>query len=149
LRSGERIVVEDIEADPQFTPLRPIMSATSVRAVQSTPLIGRDGKLLGILSTHFRTKHRPTGQDLRLLDLYAEQASDFIERSRTNEQLRGSEQALRDSEARVKAIIDTAVDAILVIDENGVINSVNHAVQVLFGYTTSEIECQNAHAHAL
>jgi PAS domain S-box-containing protein len=88
LRLGERIVIEDIEADPEFAPLRPIARASGFRAVQSTPLMGRDGKPLGMLSTHFRSVHRPTEQDLRRLDLYARQAADFIERARIEETLR-------------------------------------------------------------
>jgi GAF domain-containing protein len=50
--------------------------------------MGRDGKPLGMLSTHFRSGHRPTEQDLRRLDLYARQAADFIERTRMEETLR-------------------------------------------------------------
>ena len=37
LRFGERVVIEDIEADPEFAPLRPIARASGFRAVQSTP----------------------------------------------------------------------------------------------------------------
>jgi GAF domain-containing protein len=87
LRFGERIVIEDVEADPEFAPLRPIARASGFRAVQSTPLMGRDGKPLGMLSTHFRSVHRPTEQHLRRLDLYARQAADFIERTRMEEML--------------------------------------------------------------
>jgi len=88
LRSGARMVIEDVEADAPFAPLRPIARAAGYRAVQSTPLIGRDGTPLGMLSTHFRSPHRPGEQDLRRLDLYVRQAADFIERCRTDEALR-------------------------------------------------------------
>jgi PAS domain S-box-containing protein len=80
LRSGERTIIEDVEADPPYAPFRQIAKRAGYRAVQSTPLIGRAGKPLGMLSTHFRSIHRPTEQDLRRLDLYARQAADFIER---------------------------------------------------------------------
>ena len=92
LRSGKRVTIDDIEADPEFAPFRPIARASGIRAVQSTPLIDRTGKLLGVLSTHFHTKHKPSDQQLRLLDLYGQQASNFIERSRIDEQLRESDQ---------------------------------------------------------
>jgi signal transduction histidine kinase/CheY-like chemotaxis protein/PAS domain-containing protein len=87
LRSGERVVIEDIEADPLYEPLRAVAKAAGYRAVQSTPLIGRDGTPLGMLSTHTRSVHRPGEQDLRRLDLYVRQAADFIERCRTDEAL--------------------------------------------------------------
>jgi PAS domain S-box-containing protein len=47
--------------------------------------------------------------------------------------------AHRAAEARLQAIIETAVDAILVIDEAGVIQSANPATQTLFGYAVEEL----------
>lgn len=55
LRSGERIVFEDVEADSAYTSLRAVAAAAGYRAVQSTPLLGRDGSPLGMISTHFRS----------------------------------------------------------------------------------------------
>jgi signal transduction histidine kinase/DNA-binding response OmpR family regulator len=88
LRVGERVVIDDVEADAPFAPFRDAARAAGYRAVQSTPLIGRDGAPLGMLSTHWRAVHRPSGQDLRRLDLYVRQAVDFIERCRADEALR-------------------------------------------------------------
>lgn len=99
LRSGQRIVIEDVEVDELYAPMRPIARAAGYRAVQSTPLIDRNGKPLGMFSTHFRSVHRPSEQDLRRLDLYVRQAADFIERFRTDE-------ALRESEARFRTLAD-------------------------------------------
>jgi len=87
LRSGQRTVIEDVETDPPYAPLRSVARAAGYRSVQSTPLIGRDGTPLGMLSTHFRVPHQPSEQDLRRLDLYVRQAADFIERCRTDEAL--------------------------------------------------------------
>ena len=60
LRSGERILIEDVESDAPFAPFRPIARSAGFRAVIYTPLITRDGTALGMLSTHFRSVHRPT-----------------------------------------------------------------------------------------
>ncbi|GLI95396.1 ATP-binding protein [Methylocystis echinoides] len=86
LQAGERVIVEDVELDPLFAPS--IARKAVFRAVQSTPLLGRDGKALGMISTHFQAPHRPTELDLERLDLYVRQASDFIERCRREEELR-------------------------------------------------------------
>ncbi|NOS76537.1 MAG: response regulator [Nitrospira sp.] len=46
-------------------------------------------------------------------------------------------------ELRLRSIIDTAVDGIVVIDEQGAIESVNPAVATLFGYVPEELLGQN------
>ncbi len=50
-----------------------------------------------------------------------------------------AEQALRESEERFRAIVGTAADAIIVIDEEGRIQSINPAAEHMFGYTPGEI----------
>jgi PAS domain S-box-containing protein len=94
LRTGRRIVIEDVEKDALFAPFREVARAAGFRAVTSTPLIGKDGAPLGILSTHFAMPHRPSDQELHRLDLYVRQAADFIERWRTEESLRNLSQIL-------------------------------------------------------
>ncbi|MCH8342361.1 MAG: response regulator [Planctomycetes bacterium] len=47
--------------------------------------------------------------------------------------------ALRESEARIRAIVDAAADAVITIDERGVIDSFNQAAERLFGYTAEEV----------
>ncbi|MBD2308978.1 PAS domain S-box protein [Chroococcidiopsis sp. FACHB-1243] len=95
LRFGKRTIIEDVEADVPYAPLRPVARAAGYRAVQSTPLVGRDGAPLGMLSTHWRAVHRPSEQDLRRLDLYVRQAADFIDHIRAEATLRQSEERYR------------------------------------------------------
>ena len=54
-----------------------------------------------------------------------------------------AEEALRESQARIQAILDTAVDGIITIDERGVIESANRAVGQLFGYDPAELIGRN------
>ncbi|BAY23338.1 CheB methylesterase [Calothrix sp. NIES-2100] len=79
LRSGETVIIEDIEVDPKFAPHRAIAAAQGYRAVQSTPLTTRQGTLVGVLSTHFRQPRRFLPWEMRLLDMHARHAADVIE----------------------------------------------------------------------
>jgi PAS domain S-box-containing protein len=95
MRDGERIIIEDVELDPAYELHRPIAAAAGYRAVQSTPIKSRGGSVLGMLSTHFRTPHRPSERDERLLDLYARSAADLIERKRAEQAVRSATQQLQ------------------------------------------------------
>lgn len=61
---------------------------------------------------------------------------------RTTEQ-KQTEQALRESERRLRAIWETAVEGIVVIDDRGIIESLNPAACQTFGYRAEEVIGQN------
>jgi PAS domain S-box-containing protein len=96
LEQGERVIVEDVEQSQIFAGTRALemQLKAGVRAVQSTPLLSRSGKPVGIFSTHFRRPGRPSERVLRLLDLLARQAADIVERAQTNEALMAKEAEL-------------------------------------------------------
>jgi two-component system, chemotaxis family, sensor kinase Cph1 len=51
--------------------------------------------------------------------------------------------ALRDSAERLRAILETAVEAIITIDELGTIESANRAAEKIFGYSSAEMVGKN------
>jgi len=132
LRAGHRIIIEDIETEEESAPFRSIALAARYRAVQSTPLMAREGRLLGILSTYFCNAHRPSDHQLQILDLYARQAADFIEHRRNDE-------ALRQSEERYKGIYENAGNGIYIADLTGRFQNCNPAYASMHGYTEEEL----------
>lgn len=51
---GGTVAVADVTTDPLFVPHRAIARSARFRAVQSTPLLARNGRFVGMLSMHFR-----------------------------------------------------------------------------------------------
>ena len=102
----ERVVVEDIEKSSLFvgTPSLDILRNAGVRAVQSTPMISRKGKLLGLLTTQWNIPYSPREHDLWRIDLLARQAAEMIEQSR-------AEKALQESELRLRLLGDNLPDS--------------------------------------
>jgi PAS domain S-box-containing protein len=137
LSAGCRVVVPDIETCDSMvgTPDLDEYRRSNIRAVQSTPLISRSGKLLGMISTHWREPHQPTERALRRLDVLARQATDLIERSRTEAALRESEQQSR----WLAAIVESSDDSIVSIDLDGIIRSWNKGAERIFGYFAEEV----------
>lgn len=56
---------------------------------------------------------------------------------------REAERSMRESEARMKSILDTVPDAMVIIDQNGVITTFSVSAEALFGYSASEAVGRN------
>jgi signal transduction histidine kinase len=67
-------------------------------------LLTRTGALLGVLSTHWAYPHRPSEHELYLLDLYAREAVDVLDRIQTAHDLQRSFDQLRALAARLQSV---------------------------------------------
>lgn len=106
LRSKRRAIIPNFRTCEfmQGTPTLPIFLESGILAAQSTPLYSRNGRLLGMISTHWDHPHTPSERDLSLLDILARQAADLIDRNQITEELKKSEERLRalSSELEIK-----------------------------------------------
>jgi PAS domain S-box-containing protein len=91
-----------------------------------------DGSMRWLASSGRVLRDAHDGQPARMLGVIW----DVSERKR-------QEQALAESAARLRAVVDTAVDGILTIDEHGTIETANPAVAKVFGYQPEELVGQN------
>ena len=76
------VIVEDVTKSQLFadSPALDVQLRAGVRALQSVPLIGRSGRTIGILTTHFRAPFEADDRKARLFDLVAREIAQIMER---------------------------------------------------------------------
>jgi PAS domain S-box-containing protein len=93
----KRLIIEDTVGFEglEGTEAGAASSADGIRAAQSTPMTSRAEETIGVISTQFRQPHRPSDHELRLLDMLAWTAAEFLKRHRADAARRESEQQFR------------------------------------------------------
>lgn len=109
----------------------PVAAEYGLKAAMGIPVLA-DSEVVAVLD-FFVFEQRE--EDERLVELVSgvtAQLGSVIRRKQ-------AEEALKKSEARNRAIVDTASDAIVTMSEDGLIRSFNRAAEGIFGYGSEEI----------
>ncbi|MGZ8240771.1 MAG: PAS domain S-box protein [Methylobacter sp.] len=98
----------------------------------ATVLVARDGKEYAVAES-CAPIHDPGGQVSGAVLVFRDVTEEYA-----------AQQALNNSAARIQTLLNTVVDGILTVHErNGTVETVNPAVERIFGYSASEIIGQN------
>ncbi|EZP71069.1 Sensory box protein [Sphingomonas paucimobilis] len=109
---GKTVAVADVARDPRVSPAElEAYDAIGLRAFVGIPLV-KDGRWVGAIGLHHCAAHEWTKTEIALAEEVAERTWDAVERGRT-------EQALRESEARLAAAFESVPAGVAVIGLDG------------------------------
>ncbi len=84
---NERVIVEDIQTDPRWAPIKHLVDGTGLCACWSQPIRGSVGEVIGTFAIYRWRIGGPGADDLNFMETAAEMASIAIGRVRAEEEL--------------------------------------------------------------
>ena len=129
-QSGAPMWISDVREDENF-PRAPAAVATGLRAAFCFPIQSARG-ISGAIEFLAGEAREPDDELLTTMETLGSQIGQFVERHRL-------EQAEREREARHSAILDSALDCIVTIDDRGRVLEFNAAAEQVFGYRADEV----------
>jgi PAS domain S-box-containing protein len=146
---GQRMHVDDVFADGRTNGLD-WWREHGLRSSLIVPVID-DGHVVGVLSANGRAPFRLSHDDEDLLVMLVAQAaiavrnaSLYAAEARAREAAEVATGALATSEAKVRAVLEAEPDAVVIVDQHGLMVLVNAMAEQVFGYTRDELLGQPA-----
>ena len=90
---NERVIVEDIQTDPRWAPIKHLVDGTGLRACWSQPIRGSQGEVIGTFAIYRERVGGPGPDDLGFMETAAEMASIAIGRVKAEEELAAARDA--------------------------------------------------------
>src|SRR6202046_1724735 len=103
----QRVIVSDIATDPLWADYRDLALSYGLRAAWSQPLLSKNNEVLGTFCLYYAEPRSANDTDLQLIEGADHIAVIAIEGERSQEALRSASEEIRNSEARLRKIIDT------------------------------------------
>jgi PAS domain S-box-containing protein len=104
-----------------------LLARRDLHAALAFPLIDAT-RVVGVMEFFSNEIRYPDNELLQMAHVIGSQAGQFLERRR-------AEHAVRESEARTRAVIDTAIDCVISFDASGRITDWNPAAERTFGWS--------------
>lgn len=136
----KRIVVPDVATDPNWPDrLRHIAIRNGIRAGWSEPILTKNRQVLGTFALYSSESRAPTDADLALIEGAGRIALIAIERQRSQEALRSALGEVRESERKLRQIIDTIPGFVCTLSATGEVELLNPQTLEYFGKTAEEL----------
>jgi len=132
-QSGQAVWIEDVTRDANF-PRALAAARAGLCGAFALPVVmpkAAGGDLVGVIEALGHEHRPPDDQVLAVMAALGSQVGQFLHR-------RQSEAALRQSEERLRLIIDSAIDAVVIVDAEGIVHAWNPQAERTFGWTAAE-----------
>jgi PAS domain S-box-containing protein len=130
-KNSEPVCINDVDIADIPKSLKSTIRSEGIRAVALIPLVSSQ-KLIGKFMTYYDAPHVFTDNELALATTIATQLAEAIKHKR-------DEEALRESEAHMRATVEQANAGMLRQDRNGRFIFLNRTFCRMLGYTQSEL----------
>src|SRR5882757_4589110 len=137
----QRVIIPDISNDPRWPDkARDLALNHGFCAAWSEPLISKDGEVLGTFCLSYAEPRIPNNRDLELIQAAAHIALIAIELERSRLALKNAVVEIRNSENKLRTIIDTIPGFVCTLSAAGEVELVNRQVLEYFGKTMEELK---------
>lgn len=131
---NEQVVADNLATETRWADYKwcPMAMAHGLYACWSTPISSSAGKALGAFAIYYDEPRTPSPLEQRMIEQFSHIANIAVERAQ-------ADAALKRSEARSAAILDSALDCIITMDHEGRISEFNPAAERTFGYRRDDV----------
>lgn len=131
-KTGAPIIIDDISNDSRFT-----QEENQGLSELAVPIMV-DNEVIGVIDSVHIERDFYSKDHLESLSTIANLTATKIKKAISEEQRNFAELALQESEAKLRSVIDSAMDAVITIDEFGCITEWNVQAEALFGYSRED-----------
>lgn len=131
-QSGKQEVVADTSHDERY-----IVDDIPRLSELCVPIIA-DGEVIGIIDSEHEQADFFQKEHVDTITTIANLAANRLKNAKAKRRQLKAEAELRDSERKLRTILDSALDAVVSINAKGVVTEWNHQAELMFGFTAEE-----------